>query len=100
LFKSDAIESLRYLKSPEDMTIFKEVDVATNLSIERSTLNSGIYHVVSRQSISGRQVFSGVINKNYSASSPSPAQALFTLGVMNPETKQMQKKNILITFRD
>ena len=48
MFKSDAIESLRYLKSPEDMTIFKEVDVATNLSIERSTLNYAIYHVVSR----------------------------------------------------
>ena len=89
MFKSDAIESLKYLKSPEDLSVFKEVDVALNLSIERSTVNSAIYHVVSRLSISGRQIFSGVINKNYDASSPSPAQALFTLGVMNPETKQM-----------
>ncbi len=73
--------------------------MATNLSIERSSLNSSVYHVVSRQSISGRQVFSGVINKNYSASSPADMQAQFTVGVINPETKQMQRKHILITFR-
>ena len=62
--------------------------MATNLSIERSSLNSSVYHVVSRQSISGRQVFSGVINKNYSASSPADMQAQFTVGVINPETKE------------
>ena len=46
LFKSDAIENLKYLKTPDNFEIFKEVDVSTNLSIEKAT--SSVYHVVSR----------------------------------------------------
>ena len=32
--------------------------------------------------------------------SPSEMTALFTVGVMNPETKQVQKKHIYITFKN
>jgi hypothetical protein len=46
LFRTDAIESLKYLKTPDNFETFKEVDISTNLSIEKST--ASIYHVVSR----------------------------------------------------
>ena len=44
-------------------------------------------------------MFSGIINKNYEALSPIECSVLFTVGVMNPETKQMQKKHVFISFR-
>jgi len=46
LFRTDAIESLKYLKTPDNFETFKEVDISTNLSIEKST--TSVYHVVSR----------------------------------------------------
>ena len=39
------IDNLKYLKTPDNFEIFKEVDVSTNLSIEKA---NGVYHVVSR----------------------------------------------------